>query len=256
MADHQAIWAKDNLQNPHAVADKAKRVRAMFAAIAPRYDLNNRLHSLGRDQAWRRAAVRLANIKPSDVVLDMACGTGDLAIAFARSGVQQVLGVDFTLNMLNLAKIKPAGANAIKPRFQAGDAMRQPITDHSVDVVSIAFGIRNVAQPARAIAEFYRVLKPGGRVLILEFSEPNNRALRWLYHLYFRHVMPVTASIIAGDRSGAYRYLPKSVSTFIDQPTMLGMIGDAGFVDAEVRRLTMGIAVIYRGYKPGHIDPK
>jgi demethylmenaquinone methyltransferase/2-methoxy-6-polyprenyl-1,4-benzoquinol methylase len=135
------------------------------------------------------------------------------------------------------------------PSFHAGDAMRLPIADASVDVVSIAFGIRNVAQPERAVAEFYRVLRPGGRLVILEFSLPRNRVLRGLYNFYFKHIMPRTATLIARDKSGAYKYLPRSVNTFINRETLTAMMRDAGFTDLTQRPLTFGIAVIYRGVK-------
>lgn len=244
------VWTPTELADPHTVTDKARRVRAMFTAIAPRYDLNNRLHSMGRDQAWRRAAVRMAQADPGDTVLDVACGTGDLALAFSRQGVARVLGVDFTYDMLTVAKGKPPAAGRAIPRYQAGDAMRLPIADQRVDVVSIAFGIRNVADPAAAIGEFFRVLRPGGRLVILEFSEPKNAAFRRLYHFYFRHLMPRTAALVARDRSGAYKYLPQSVSKFIGPDAMAAMLRNVGFAETVSQPLTMGIARLYRGVKP------
>jgi len=222
----------------------------MFAAIAPTYDLNNRLHSMGRDQAWRRRAVRLAQVCAGDVVLDVACGTGDLALAFSASSAARVLGVDFTYGMLTQAKRKTPPAGRVIPVYQAGDAMRLPIADQSVDVVSIAFGIRNVVDPARAIREFYRVLRPGGRLLILEFSQPANPLVRGVYNLYFKHIMPRTAALIAGDRSGAYKYLPRSVSTFLDRRAVVELLEASGFTQTTLWPFTLGIAVIYRGLKP------
>jgi len=274
MPDESSAWTSQDLAaNPHAVTDKARRVQQMFAAIAPSYDLNNRLHSLGRDQAWRRAAVSFADLQSGDTVLDVACGTGDLAIAFADrlammedidSLAARVIGVDFTFEMLPLATNKwsrhpactehadesffdPTVLHAVK--FVNGDAMCLPIADASVDIVSIAFGIRNVTDPAAALAEFYRVLKPGGRLIVLEFSLPSNALLRGLYNFYFRHIMPRTAALIARDRSGAYKYLPRSVNTFIDRPTMLNMMQQAGFTQTMHKPLTFGIAVVYRGLK-------
>lgn len=263
-------WSDDDLShNPHAAADKAKRVEQMFAAIAPSYDLNNRLHSLWRDQAWRRAAVKMAELKPGDLVADIACGTGDLSMAFAnglyhidhdRSG-KRVLGIDFTLPMLEVAQQKARKTLAPvlshpKPtyldsdiNYQQGDAMALPLANASVDVVSIAFGIRNVADPAKAMAEFVRVLRPGGRVIVLEFSLPKNPVLRGGYNFYFKHVLPRTASLIARDKSGAYKYLPKSVNTFIDRAGMTAMMQDAGLTEITVKPLTCGIAVCYRGVK-------
>jgi demethylmenaquinone methyltransferase/2-methoxy-6-polyprenyl-1,4-benzoquinol methylase len=241
-------WSEDELaSNPHAAPDKARRVRAMFAAIAPSYDLNNRVHSLGRDQAWRRAAVNLAAVRSGETVLDVACGTGDLSLAFARSPAAQVIGVDFTYEMLPIAAGK-SRQRAI--RYVNGDAMSLPLPDASVDVVSIAFGIRNVAEPARAIAEFHRVLRPGGRVIVLEFSTPTNPLLRAGYLFYFRHVLPRTATLISRDRSGAYRYLPRSVDTFLDRSRLIAMLHGAGFTDVTHHPLTFGVAVAYRGVKP------
>jgi demethylmenaquinone methyltransferase / 2-methoxy-6-polyprenyl-1,4-benzoquinol methylase len=282
-------WDDALLRNPHAVADKRTRVQQMFAAIAPSYDLNNRLHSLGMDQRWRRKAVKLASLKATDRVVDVACGTGDLAVAFAdrlwlfptdgryghpiwprqsrRSEARtlgKVLGIDFTFEMLPLARAKAAAAKnpylrhekTLKPtdladtlRWVNGDAQSLPLADAWADVVSIAFGIRNVADPAAAIAEFFRVLRPGGRLIILEFSLPTNALLRVLYNFYFRKVLPRTATLISGDKTGAYKYLPESVNTFIGREQMAGMMQAAGFSRVEQFPLTFGVCVCYRGVK-------
>jgi len=248
----QPAWSDSDLRdNPHARADKATRVEAMFAAIAGSYDLNNRLHSLGRDQAWRRAAVRMAKPKPTDTVLDAACGTGDLSQAFANAGVAQVTGTDFTAAMLDIARQKQqANPTHREIKYQLADATALPYDDASFEIVSIAFGIRNVDQPGAAFAEFFRVLRPGGRLIVLEFGKPASWPARQLYDFYFHHVMPRTASWIARDRSGAYKYLPKSVSTFIDQRGMAEHSAAAGFCAPAAKPLTFGIAWCYRGVKP------
>lgn len=226
----------------------------MFAAIAGSYDLNNRLHSLGRDQAWRRAAVRAAEVRPGDTVLDIACGTGDLTEAFARSPAARVIGVDFTPEMLAVAGRKreqlPAELQA-KVSYEEGDAQALRFPDASADVVSIAFGIRNVAEPARAVREFARVLRPGGRLVILEFDRPRFWPARWLNDMYCGWVMPRTATMIAGDRSGAYKYLPKSVGTFMSRREICGLLGASGLEGVRAHGMMMGICVCYRAQKPG-----
>lgn len=249
-------WTDEQLaENPHAAADKAARVRQMFAAIAPSYDLNNRVHSLGRDQAWRKAAVKMARLAGGETVVDVACGTGDLSLAFVgalsrkRPGAGRVIGIDFTYEMLPIARRKSIDS-VVPTTYQQGDAMALPLPGASADVVSIAFGIRNVAGPAKAMGEFVRVLKPGGRVVVLEFSLPSNPVLRGLYNFYFKKIMPRTAALVARDRSGAYKYLPRSVNTFIDRAGMTGMMSDAGLTDIKAKPLTFGIAVCYCGIKP------
>jgi demethylmenaquinone methyltransferase/2-methoxy-6-polyprenyl-1,4-benzoquinol methylase len=270
-------------QNPHAIADKRSRVQRMFASIAPSYDLNNRLHSFWQDQRWRRKAVKLAMLKARDRVLDVACGTGDLTLLFARAlqrmssdGITDVLGADFTFEMLPHARSKaramedrdqdaqrrdagrlPKDMQVLwkltfrSPRWLNADAQSLPLPDACCDVVSIAFGIRNVADPATALREFRRVLRPGGRVIVLEFSQPTNRVLRWLNDVYCCRIMPHTATWISRDRSGAYKYLPTSVRTFLDREQMTQMIRDAGFDDVQQFPMTFGVCVCYRGFVRG-----
>jgi demethylmenaquinone methyltransferase / 2-methoxy-6-polyprenyl-1,4-benzoquinol methylase len=267
-------WDDDLLKNPHAVADKRRRVQRMFAAIAPSYDLNNRLHSLWMDQAWRRKAVKLATLKPTDRVVDVACGTGDLASHFAKklasgfhlarretstvSAPFSVVGIDFTFEMLPIARRKSEwqcwGENLTRVGYRSnrwinGDAQSLPLPDQSADVVSIAFGIRNVADPAAAIREFFRILRPGGRLIILEFSLPTNPLLRGMYNFYFRKILPRTATLISGDKTGAYKYLPESVNTFIGRDQMMGMMTTAGFTQVQQHPMTFGVCVCYRGVK-------
>jgi demethylmenaquinone methyltransferase/2-methoxy-6-polyprenyl-1,4-benzoquinol methylase len=269
-------WDDRLLQSPHTVADKRGRVQRMFAAIAPSYDLNNRVHSLWIDQAWRRKTVKLARVNAGDTVIDVACGTGDLTLKFAQALCDatnrgqsaryrvlpprdRIMGIDFTYEMLPLARMK-AATQSVRgvggsfmlgniTQFSCGDATALPLTDASADVVSIAFGIRNVADPAAAIREFFRVLRPGGRLMILEFSLPTNSLLRGMYNFYFRKILPRTATLISGDKTGAYKYLPESVNTFIGRPEMVQMMKDAGFQQVEQFPMTFGVSVCYRGVK-------
>ncbi|QDU71402.1 ubiquinone/menaquinone biosynthesis methyltransferase [Mucisphaera calidilacus] len=240
-------WQSDQLGDVHRRSDKATRVRSMFAAIAPSYDLNNRLHSFGMDQLWRRALVRMSGVAAGERVLDVATGTGDVALAFARRDAE-VLGVDFTPELLRIARGKRVEGHP-RPLYVAGDAKRLPVADGSFDVVSIAFGIRNVDEPEVALGEFYRVLRPGGRLVILEFSQPGFAPVRWMNRLYCEVVMPRTAALIARDRVNAYRYLPASVSTFWDRGALMGAMGEAGFGAVRSRALTFGVARLYRGDK-------
>ena len=242
-----AAWtARDLRKNPHRADDKASRVESMFTAIAERYDLNNRLHSLWLDQAWRREAVRLAAITPTDDVLDMACGTGDLTEMLAGEGPRSILGMDFTEAMLDVARrkmMRSSGA-AAAIEYRRGDAMAIDLPDASIDVVTIAFGIRNVDDPAVAATEFARVLRPGGRLILLEFSTPTNPIIRFVNSCYTRHIMPLTAGLLAGDRSGAYRYLPRSVSTFAQPAALADMLSGAGFSVVGQHPKTFGACTI------------
>lgn len=246
-------WEESELGGLHENDEKAAKVQAMFNAIARSYDLNNRVHSMWRDVAWRKLAVKKAMVKGGDRVLDVACGTGDLTQAFATgSRAESVIGVDFTEGMLEIAEHKRGKLHGgIKDRvsYQQGDAMDLQFEDASFDVVSIAFGIRNVQEPGKAVGEFYRVLKPGGRLVILEFDTPSNPFVRWFNGFYCGTVMPRTATWIARDRSGAYKYLPRSVSSFMSRDEMMGCIKGAGFDQIGVRGLSLGICACYTGIK-------
>lgn len=246
-------WSGRELDNPHASEDKATKVRDMFSAIARSYDLNNRVHSLGMDQLWRRAAVKAADVRPGDEVLDVACGTGDLSMAFAQTQAARVVGADFTPRMLDFARTKQPAMkpeHAGKITYEQADAMDLPYDDASFDVVSIAFGIRNVQRPADAFAEFARVLRPGGRLVVLEFDQPRFPPVRWFNDLYCARIMPITATLISGDKSGAYRYLPRSVASFMTREQMLAAIGDTGLQNPTAKSLSLGICCCYRAIKP------
>jgi demethylmenaquinone methyltransferase/2-methoxy-6-polyprenyl-1,4-benzoquinol methylase len=252
-------WADPELTNPHASADKPEKVRRMFAAIARSYDLNNRLHSFGQDQRWRRFAVRAAGVREGDFVLDVACGTGDLTRAFARArpSPARVVGLDFTQEMLDIAEEKRRRATADTGiTYLRGDAQNLPFPAASFDVLSIAFGIRNVGDPASAVREFQRVLRPGGRLVILEFDRPRFAPLRWLSDVYTRRIMPFTATLISRDRSGAYRYLPRSVETFLDRDQLAALLRASGFAAVRSTPLSFGICVCHVAHKAAPPHPE
>lgn len=249
MSDKPA-WTPDLLQSPHDATDKAPRVRRMFNAIAPRYELVNTLFSAGRDAYWRRQAVRLAKVRPDDEVLDVACGTGDFARAFVQARPRWVMGCDFAHEMLKrAARFAPRGgsarAEARGAEWVEADALRLPFADGSFSIVSCAFGVRNFADLDAGLREMHRVLRPGGRAIILEFTRPTHTVIRHLYEFFTNRVMPVAASWVSGDRSGAYRYLPRSVVTFLNADQMCARLQAAGFDQASATPLTWGVVAVY-----------
>jgi len=242
-------WNDGELETLHANAQKHDKVQAMFNAIARSYDLNNRLHSLWRDEAWRKRTVIAAKVRPGERVLDCACGTGDLTQAFAKyTQARAIIGSDFTAGMLDIARHKQEKLHsrlADRIEYLQADAQDLPFEDQSFDVVSIAFGIRNVQEPEKAIAEFARVLRPGGRLMILEFGQPSFAPMRWFNQFYCASIMPHTATWISRDTSGAYKYLPRSVASFKTRSELETMMGDAGFTDVWSKALTFGICNLY-----------
>ncbi len=218
----------------------------MFARIAPRYDLLNHLLSLGIDRRWRKAVIRRAGELDGRLVLDACTGTGDLALAFAGAGAR-VVGADFTHEMLRHAARK---ARADRPVcFVGGDTLRLPLGDGAVDVSTVAFGIRNVADRAKGLAELARVVRPGGLVLVLEFSMPTSRFPGALYRLYFTRLLPRIGGWLSGD-SGAYRYLPDTVLAWPDPAALAREMEGVGLVDCGWRRLSSGIACLSWGRVP------
>jgi demethylmenaquinone methyltransferase/2-methoxy-6-polyprenyl-1,4-benzoquinol methylase len=220
------------------------RIAGMFDAIAPRYDLLNHLLSAGIDKRWRAAAIRSLNLTGRDTVIDVCCGTADVALAAVRNS-SRVVGVDFSGAMLGLGlqKVKAAG-EASRIALVRGDAMRLPVADRSADAVTIAFGIRNVQRPDVACAEMARVLRPGGRLAILEFGVPRIPGIKPLYLWYFTHVLPRIGRAISGH-GAAYSYLPASVGTFAPPAEFLATLCAAGFSDARADPLTFGIVYLY-----------
>jgi demethylmenaquinone methyltransferase / 2-methoxy-6-polyprenyl-1,4-benzoquinol methylase len=222
----------------------------MFGGIAGRYDFLNHLLSGNVDKGWRRLVAR--NLRPSLVegarVLDVACGTGDLALALDASGAASVIGLDFCRPMLEIARRK-AGDGRRELPFVEGDALRLPFADESFDVVTIAFGLRNLAGVEEGLRELRRVLKAGGRVAVLEFSSPVVPGFSALFRFYMTRLLPSIGGFISGSR-GAYEYLPDSVLKFPDQKRLAALMREAGFEKVEYRNLTGGVAALHTGTRP------
>jgi len=237
-------------------ADASKKVREMFTQIAPRYDLLNHLLSFELDRFWRaRAAKCLRPILecPHAVVLDLCCGTGDLAFALAKHAKARILGVDFAHSMLVRARAKSAArfagdsAGVATPMpFLEADALRLPFANSSFDLVTSAFGFRNLANYDAGLHEIHRVLKPGGTIAILEFAEPPKDFLGDLYGWYFRRVLPRVGWLISGHQS-AYTYLPKSVARFFRPPELAALMRSAGYQFVEFREWTMRTVALHTG---------
>ena len=239
-------------------ADASRKVREMFTQIAPRYDLLNHLLSLQLDRLWRaRTARRLQSIldRPDALVLDLCCGTGDLAFALARAGKARIVGADFVHPMLVRARKKtaaqpqPANRTSASPMpFFEADALRLPFAGASFDLVTSAFGFRNLANYEAGLREIQRVLKPGGTIAILEFTEPPDGRLGDLYRWYFCKVLPKIGGLISGDRS-AYTYLPNSVARFLRPPELAALMTAVGYHAVDYRVWTLGTVALHRGLR-------
>jgi len=228
----------------------ASAVRSMFAAVAPRYDLLNHLLSAGFDIRWRRATVKALErvlARPSSVVVDLCCGTGDLALALRRASAGKVMGADFCHPMLQRAREKSARLEG-NTLFLEADTLRLPFRNDSVDALSIAFGFRNLANYRRGIQEMRRVLRPDGMVAILEFSQVTWPVFGPLFRAYFRRVLPLLGAWISGVQ-GPYQYLPDSVLRFPDQEALGDMLREEGFSDVRYRNFTGGVAALHLGQR-------
>lgn len=233
----------------NAANEHAGRVREMFSGIAKRYDLLNHLLSGNVDKRWRRiVAERVREKLPARGarILDVACGTGDLSLTLFENTGARVVGADFCRPMLEIA----AGKTPKELPLIEGDALALPFRDGTFEVVTIAFGLRNLASVDSGLAELRRVLKPGGWVAVLEFSRPANAILRPLFALYFTKVLPLMGGLISGSH-GAYSYLPASVQKFPDQKQLSLLMQRAGFDRVEFENLTGGIAALHMGRRAG-----
>ena len=225
----------------------------MFDAIAPRYDLTNALISAGLHSRWKQAAAALARVPNGGRALDVCCGTGDLALLLARlvGPRGHVVGIDISERMLSLARQKAAAARLeTRLEFALGDAEALAIRDATFDGATVGFGIRNTVHPDAALREFYRVLRPGARLAILEFSTPRNALVRRFYDWYSFTVIPWVGHL-ASRHDDAYLYLPTSVRTWPDQEAFAAMMARAGFEQVRYRDLLMGITAIHVGVRPG-----
>ena len=226
-------------------------IRRIFSPIAARYDLLNHVLSLNIDRLWRRRLVSRAAVQPGERVLDLCIGTGDVALEFAkRSSAALICGLDCTPAMLDVAREKLArrGCGGQVPVI-AGDALAMPLPAGSFDVVAIAFGLRNLPDRAAAMEEMARLLRPGGRLLVLELSPPPMGVFGAAYRLYLTRVIPAVGAALAGSWD-AYRYLASSVSHFMEPQEVMSLMSSAGLRDVSAERLTLGIAHIFVGHVP------
>jgi len=227
---------------------KKTYVQTMFNSIAHRYDFLNHLLSGGIDWYWRKRTVDILQPQRYEKVLDVATGTGDLAYSILTHSTTTVYGLDFALNMLELNrdKMKPEFESAYK--LICGDAETLPFESDSFDIITISYGIRNVGDMESALEEFHRVLKPGGRIGILEFSQPENQMFKRMYYFYFRNIMPAIGYVFSGNKD-AYNYLQESVSRFPSRADFSRALDTIGFESVHNYTMTMGISTLYIGFK-------
>ena len=231
-------------------ADKAGRVQGVFNSVASKYDVMNDVMSMGIHRVWKDAMMDWLAPRPGQRLLDVAGGTGDISFRFLkRAGHGHATVLDLTEPMLVEGRQRAeADQMSDSLNWVVGDAMSLPFEDNTFDVYTISFGIRNVTRPQEALNEAFRVLKPGGRLMVLEFSQLPNDGLQKLYDLYSFNVIPRMGKLIANDYD-SYQYLVESIRNFPDQETFLNMIRTAGFENAKYRNLSMGIAALHSGWK-------
>ena len=234
--------------DPRPTRDKdAALVQAMFDRVAPRYDTANTVFSLGQDRHWRRVAAAAAAVGPGDTVVDVAGGTGALAHELARGGAR-VLALDFSWNMVATGAQRARANGDDSVWWCNGDGTKLPLPDSSVDAVTIAFGLRNLPDPAAGLAEFARVTRPGGRLVVLEFSHPVWAPFRTVYNRYLVGAIPSLARVVTSDPS-AYRYLAESIQAWPDQAELADVIAGAGWGSVQWKNLTGGIVALHRAVR-------
>lgn len=231
------------------VEGKKPHIERMFNSIAPRYDVLNRMLSGGVDQQWRRVVMKEVLDSQPQRLLDVATGTADLALMAARKGVPQVIGVDIADQMLEVGRRKVSKADLDgRVELLNGDAEKLPFSDRQFDVATVAFGVRNFEDLAAGLRQIHRVLRPGGKLIVLEFSRPRVFPVKQLYAFYNRFILPAVGKLVSGD-SGAYTYLPESIAVFPEGDEFLNWMEEAGFTQRKARRLTFGIASVYVGHR-------
>ncbi len=228
---------------------KKQQVEQMFDNIAPKYDFLNHVLSLGIDKLWRKKAIRILSGYKTDMMLDVASGTGDFAIAAAKLKPSKIIGFDISEQMLNVGRVKVQrlGLDQVI-EFQKGDSEAMPFTNGHFDAITVAFGVRNFENLENGLREFVRVLKDDGVAVILEFSKPKYFPMKQLYLFYFFGILPLIGRLVSKD-SSAYSYLPESVMAFPDDQKFLTILRNVGFSKASQRRLSFGIATIYIAQK-------
>jgi len=218
----------------------------MFDQVSTHYDRTNAVLSVGNAALWRLQATRAVDPQPGERILDIAAGTGTSSVALTHTGAH-VVAADFSAGMIQVGRERHAGNPLIE--FVQADATALPFADDEFDVVTISFGLRNVVEPRKALAEFFRVTKPGGRVVICEFSTPPNPVVRGGYFAYLNHVMPRVVKL-ASSNAEAYDYLGESIAAWPTQPVLSGWLREAGYSSVAYRNLTLGIVALHRGVKP------
>jgi len=228
---------------------KKQQVEQMFDNIAPKYDFLNHFLSIGIDKLWRKKAIKILSAYKPQTILDVATGTGDFAIEATKLNPSKIVGFDLSEQMLNVGrtKVKRLGLDQLIS-FQKGDSESMPFTNGQFDSIIVAFGVRNFENLEAGLKEFYRVLKPGGVVVILEFSKPKYFPMKQLYWIYSFGLLPLIGKLVSKDKS-AYTYLPESVRAFPDDVKFLSILQDVGFPTVRQKRLTFGISTIYIAQK-------